>query len=65
MRKPSEANREKFAEWLSEGDKVHGKAEVIVGKQRHGPTGTIELHFDAAVTRFSSLARSEQLPDHF
>jgi replicative DNA helicase len=65
MRKPSEANREKFAEWLSEGDKVHGKAEVIIGKQRHGPTGTIELHFDAAVTRFSSLARPDQLPDHF
>src|SRR5579872_751896 len=36
MRKPTEANREKFAEWLAEGEKVHGKAEVILGKQRHG-----------------------------
>jgi replicative DNA helicase len=63
MRKPLETNREKFAEWLAEGEKVHGKAEVIVGKQRHGPTGTIELQFDGAVTRFSSLARNDHLPE--
>src|SRR6187401_741741 len=63
MRKPLESNRDKFAEWLAEADKVHGKAEVIIGKQRHGPTGTIELQFDAAVTRFSSLARDAYLPE--
>jgi replicative DNA helicase len=55
MRKPTEANREKFAEWLAEGERVDGKAEVIIGKQRHGPTGTIELQFEAAVTRFANL----------
>jgi replicative DNA helicase len=63
MRKPLESNREKFAEWMAEGDKVDGKAEVIIGKQRHGPTGTVELQFEGAVTRFSSLARDERLPD--
>jgi replicative DNA helicase len=63
MRKPLESDREKFAEWLAQSDKVHGRAEVIIGKQRHGPTGTVELQFDASVTRFSSLARDERLPD--
>jgi replicative DNA helicase len=63
MRKPLENNREKFAEWLAEGEKVHGKAEVIIGKQRHGPTGTVELQFEGALTRFSSLAREDHLPE--
>jgi replicative DNA helicase len=63
MRKPMESDREKFAAWLADSDKVHGKAEVIIGKQRHGPTGTVELQFDGAVTRFSSLARNDHLPD--
>jgi replicative DNA helicase len=43
---------------------VHGKAEVIIGKQRHGPTGTIKLHFDSNVTRFADLAEDDHLPAH-
>ena len=33
-----------------------GIAEVIVSKQRNGPTGIVKLHFDGACTRFDSLA---------
>ncbi len=43
--------------WVTEMDAVHGKAEVIIGKQRHGPTGTISLQFEAEVTRFANLDR--------
>jgi replicative DNA helicase len=49
--------------WLTEMERAHGKAEVIIGKQRHGPTGTVPLQFDAAVTRFGDLAPDGQLPD--
>ena len=42
---------------------AHGKADIIVGKQRHGPTGTVQLHFDANVTRFSDLADTGRLPE--
>jgi replicative DNA helicase len=65
MRKPLESDRDKFAAWMAEGDKVEGKAEVIIGKQRHGPTGTVELQFEGAFTKFSNLATTDRLPDHF
>jgi replicative DNA helicase len=44
---------------------IHGKADVIIGKQRHGPTGTVTLQFEAEITRFSDLADKDKLPAHF
>ncbi len=41
-----------------------GKAEVIVAKQRHGPTGTAELTFQAEFTRFGDYVSDDHLPDH-
>jgi replicative DNA helicase len=48
--------------WQVEMEAAHGKAEVIIGKQRHGPTGTVNLQFEASVTRFDNLARDDQAP---
>ena len=50
-------------QWISEMERAHGRAEVIIGKQRHGPTGTVELQFEAELTRFSNLAREESLAE--
>jgi len=41
---------------------LHGKAELIIGKQRHGPTGTVYLQFEATVTRFDNLAQPDRCP---
>ena len=49
--------------WTTEMELAHGKAEVIIGKQRHGPTGTVDLQFEGSVTRFGDLTSDHQLPD--
>jgi len=41
-------------------DDVYGTAEVILGKQRHGPIGKVVLAFDANITRFGNLDRQPQ-----
>jgi replicative DNA helicase len=43
--------------WQEEMDKIANIAEVIIGKQRHGPIGTVKLHFNSDTTRFGNLAR--------
>jgi replicative DNA helicase len=49
--------------WQAEMERVHNLAEVIIGKQRHGPIGTVRVKFDGTYTKFDNLAQSEQFPD--
>lgn len=53
--KPDETDP-KFTEWLQAMSRAKGKAEVILGKQRHGAVGIVEMAFDGPRTRFSDLA---------
>jgi len=53
---------EEYFKWQSDMDAAMGRAEVIIGKQRHGPTGTVPLAFQAEVTRFANLAEEDKLP---
>ena len=58
--KPGDHDLEAMAKWQEEMEKLHGRAEVIVGKQRHGPIGTIELSFEGRFTRFGNLVKPWQ-----
>ena len=58
--KPGEENVEAMAQWIEEMERLHGKAEVVIGKQRHGPIGTVELSFEAQFTRFGNLVKPWQ-----
>jgi replicative DNA helicase len=58
--KPGEHELEKMEEWIAAMERLHGKAEVIVGKQRHGPIGTVDLAFEAQFTRFGNLVKPWQ-----
>jgi replicative DNA helicase len=44
-------------EWQEKLEKARGIAEIIVGKQRHGPTGKVEVQFTESLTKFSNLDR--------
>ena len=58
--KPADHELDKMAQWQTMMESCHGKAEVILGKQRHGPIGTVELSFEGQFTRFSNLAKDRQ-----
>ena len=46
------------AEWQSKMNDVNGLADIILGKQRHGPTGTVKVEFEGIYTKFKDLGRN-------
>ena len=53
---PNATEHEDWLEWRNRMDAANGIAEVIVGKNRHGRTGSARLHFDAEAARFTDAA---------
>ncbi|MFT6531519.1 MAG: replicative DNA helicase [Limimaricola cinnabarinus] len=58
--KPGDHEMDKMAVWQDEMERLHGKAEVIIGKQRHGPIGSVDLSFEGRFTRFGNLIKPWQ-----
>ncbi|MFI0849656.1 replicative DNA helicase [Mesorhizobium sp. IMUNJ 23232] len=56
---------DEYIKWEGAMNEARGKAEVIVAKQRHGPTGTVGLGFQGEFTRFFDLAEDSHLPERY
>ena len=63
-RKPEDGT-DKFQSWLEKANRIEGRAEVIVAKQRHGSTGPVPLMFHKATTRFADIADDDYLPERY
>ena len=44
-----------YAEWQQKMDEISRLADIMIGKQRHGPTGNIKVEFEAMYTKFKDL----------
>ena len=56
-KKPKEGSIE-FAEWQSKMSDIHGGAELILGKHRHGSTGVVHVEFEGEFTKFKDLMKN-------
>ena len=63
--KEPEFGSTEYETWRTKLDAARGKADVIIAKQRHGPTGTAGLAFQAEYTRFTDLIDDDHLPEAF
>ena len=62
IKKPDEEEikfSERTSRWQQLTEETYNKAEIIIAKQRHGPIGTIKMHFDANFTKFSDLTTKD------
>lgn len=50
-----DAFNDRYDKWKARLEEVHSTAEVIIEKQRHGPTGSVRLYFEAEYTKFGNL----------
>jgi len=60
-RKEPSPGTEDYQKWQEKMSKIHNVAEVLVAKQRHGPIGKVNLHFEGSITKFSNLSKSQSI----
>ncbi len=56
---------EEHLKWQEDMDRLKHQAEVVIGKQRHGPIGIVKLSFDADTTKFGNLAHDGRYPQSY
>jgi replicative DNA helicase len=65
-KEPTKKDTPEYSEWQASMERVHNRAHLIIGKQRHGPTGTVKLYFNPKLTKFGNLEEegisSESMP---
>ena len=57
-RKEPRVGTVEHAEWQTKMNDILGLAELIIGKQRHGPTGNIKVEFESMYTKFKDLKKN-------
>ncbi len=64
-RRPEESEdkfNDRYERWKERCEAAYGMADIIIAKQRHGPIGTVRLHFEADTTKFDNFIGPERLP---
>ena len=65
IRRPEEDDlkyNERVSRWQQLTNENYNKAEIIIAKQRHGPTGNIQIQFESQFTRFLDLIQDNERP---
>lgn len=61
----SDKFNERYDLWKNKLASAHGQAEIIIAKQRHGPTGVVGAQFEHRLTKFQDRAVPDRLPEGF